>query len=62
MEQLSVFDLLCESKPLPSKIKLLSLFSGIGAFEKALDKERRNISTIERLLDSDSCDVFIREV
>ena len=30
--------------------------------EKALDKERRNISTIERLLDSDSCDVFIREV
>ena len=30
--------------------------------EKALDKERRNISTIERLLESDSCDVFIREV
>ena len=37
MEQLSIFDLLAESKPLPSNIKLLSLFSGIGAFEKALD-------------------------
>ena len=37
MEQLSIFDLLSESKPLPSNIKLLSLFSGIGAFEKALD-------------------------
>lgn len=37
MEQLSIFDLLAESKPLLSNIKLLSLFSGIGAFEKALD-------------------------
>jgi hypothetical protein len=37
MKQISVFDLLYESKPLPSEIKLLSLFSGIGAFEKALD-------------------------
>ena len=37
MEQLSIFDLLAESNPLPSNIKLLSLFSGIGAFEKALD-------------------------
>ena len=37
MEQLSIFDLLAESKPLPGNIKLLSLFSGIGAFEKALD-------------------------
>ena len=37
MEQLSIFDLLAESKPLPINIKLLSLFSGIGAFEKALD-------------------------
>ena len=37
MEQLSIFDLLAESKPLPSNIKLLSLFSGIGAFERALD-------------------------
>jgi DNA (cytosine-5)-methyltransferase 1 len=37
MEQITIFDLLAESKPLPSKINLLSLFSGIGAFEKALD-------------------------
>ena len=37
MEQLNIFDLLAESKPLPINIKLLSLFSGIGAFEKALD-------------------------
>lgn len=38
MEQLSIFDLLAQDKPLPDKIRLLSLFSGIGAFEKALDR------------------------
>ncbi|MBQ9772243.1 MAG: hypothetical protein IJW23_10510 [Lentisphaeria bacterium] len=40
----------------------LMLKSLIEEKEKALDKERRNINTIQRLLDSDSCDVFIREV
>ena len=30
--------------------------------EKALEKEWKNINTIKRLLDTDSCDVFIREV
>jgi DNA (cytosine-5)-methyltransferase 1 len=38
MEQLSIFDFITEDKPLPTDIKLLSLFSGIGAFEKALDR------------------------
>ena len=37
MYQLTVFDVLCQNKPLPNRVKLLSLFSGIGAFEKALD-------------------------
>ena len=30
--------------------------------EKMLDSEQKNKNTIQRLLDSDSCDVFIREV
>jgi DNA (cytosine-5)-methyltransferase 1 len=38
MEQLSIFDFITEDKSLPTDIKLLSLFSGIGAFEKALDR------------------------
>ena len=38
MDQLSLFDFITEDKPLPTDIKLLSLFSGIGAFEKALDR------------------------
>jgi DNA (cytosine-5)-methyltransferase 1 len=38
MDQLSIFDFITEDKPLPTDIKLLSLFSGIGAFEKALDR------------------------
>ena len=36
MEQLSIFDLLNSKEALPGNIRLLSLFSGIGAFEKAL--------------------------
>lgn len=36
VEQLSIFDLLNNEEALPRNIKLLSLFSGIGAFEKAL--------------------------
>lgn len=35
-EQLSIYDLLNNVEALPRNIKLLSLFSGIGAFEKAL--------------------------
>lgn len=35
-EQLTIFDLLNQEEALPRNIKLLSLFSGIGAFEKAL--------------------------
>ena len=35
-EQLTIFDLLNQEEALPGNIKLLSLFSGIGAFEKAL--------------------------
>ena len=38
MDQVSIFDFITEDKPLPTDIKLLSLFSGIGAFEKALDR------------------------
>lgn len=40
----------------------LMLKSLIEEKEKTLDKERKNKTTIKRLLDSDSCDVFIREV
>ena len=40
----------------------LMLKSLIEDKEKTLDKERKNKTTIKRLLDSNSCDVFIREV
>lgn len=40
----------------------LMLGSLIEEKEKMLDSEMKNKNTIQRLLDSDSCDVFIREV
>ena len=45
------------------QIKLaLMLGSIIEDKEKMLEREQKKKNTIERLLDSNSCDVFIREV